>query len=95
MSCEKEIPVEEKFGREAPQPNLDECLIRIRLHKRCGTYVAHCLELDIVAVDDKPWKAVEKCALLMNRQIAFGIEHENEENIWFPAPAHYEPPTTK
>ena len=51
-----------------------------------GEYVAHCLQMDIVATGRSKDEAVSDLLDLIGAQIDFAVEHGNIENILRPAP---------
>lgn len=51
-----------------------------------GLWVAHCLELDIVATGDDPRAAVADLQDLILAQVASAIENRNLEYLYHPAP---------
>ena len=51
-----------------------------------GEYVAHCLQLDIVAAGQTREAAVSDVIDLIQAQIEFAVEHDNVENVLKPAP---------
>ncbi len=51
-----------------------------------GEYVAHCLQMDIVATAASQDQVVEDMIDLVRAQIDFAIKNDNLENIFRPAP---------
>jgi hypothetical protein len=75
---------------EGPRTRVIHILAKERADPKCGTaWVAHALELDLVAVDDGEWQAISKLATLIQMQIDFGVKNKNEAHIPFPAPPEY------
>lgn len=58
----------------------------ILIKKEEDLFVAHCLELDIVAVADSPNQARRECVALICAQIEYAFAHDNLENLYHPAP---------
>jgi len=52
-----------------------------------GLWVAHCLELDIVATGDSPNASVEDIRDLILCQVSNAIANKNMEYLYHPAPA--------
>lgn len=50
-------------------------------------YIAHCLQLDIVAVADTQQQALKDIRDLIEAQLTTAIENGNLDNIFHPAPA--------
>jgi hypothetical protein len=70
---------------EGPRTRVIHILAKERADPKCGTaWVAHALELDLVAVDDGEWQAISKLATLIQMQIDFGVKNKNEAHIHFP-----------
>jgi hypothetical protein len=75
---------------EGPRTRVIHILVKERTDPKCGNaWVAHALELDLVAVDDGEWQSISKLAFLIQAQIDFAIKNSNEAAIPFPAPAKY------
>lgn len=51
-----------------------------------GEWIAHCLELDIVATGSTPNAAVRDMKSLILTQVSTAIENENMEYLYHPAP---------
>ncbi len=51
-----------------------------------GEWIAHCLELDIVATGSTPNAAVKDMKSLILAQVSTAIENENMEYLYHPAP---------
>lgn len=51
-----------------------------------SNYVAHCLQLDIVAVGATTEEVIRDINDLIHAQIEFALEHDNLENLFKPAP---------
>ncbi len=50
-------------------------------------WVAHCLELDVVATSDTEEGAVTDIADLIRAQVSYAISHDNLEYLYHPAPS--------
>jgi hypothetical protein len=75
---------------EGPRTRVIHILAKQRTDPKCGNaWVAHALELDLVAVDDGEWQSISKLAMLIQAQIDFGVKNKNEAHIPFPAPPEY------
>ena len=61
-------------------------MVNIIAQKENGLYIAHCLELDIVAVNPDLPEVRKEIAELIQAQINYAIENNNLENLYFPAP---------
>jgi predicted RNase H-like HicB family nuclease len=59
------------------------------IYKEEGSYVAHCLELDIVGSGGTPEEALKEMRELVEEQISFHFEHGIENKLFRPAPAEY------
>jgi hypothetical protein len=51
-----------------------------------GSYVAHCLEMGLVAVSDEPDVLPEIMSKLIIRQVEFALKNNNPSDIYHPAP---------
>lgn len=51
-----------------------------------GTYLAHCLELDLVAEGGTPQAACDELLNVVDVQVRTCVENDNLENLFFPAP---------
>ena len=51
-----------------------------------GNYLAHCLELDLVAEGDTPQAACGELLNVVDVQVRTCLENDNLENLYFPAP---------
>lgn len=58
----------------------------ILIKEEDGLFVAHCLELDIVAVGDSMDQAQRECVALICAQIEYAFAHDNLDNLFHPAP---------
>jgi hypothetical protein len=58
----------------------------ILIKKEDGLFIAHCLELDIVAVADSVDQARRECVALICAQIEYAFAHDNLANLYHPAP---------
>ena len=52
-----------------------------------GLYIAHCLELDIVAARETMEEAKKEIFDLIRVQVDYAFAHKNLENLFHPAPA--------
>lgn len=52
-----------------------------------GLWVAHCLELDIVATGDSPEAAIDDIKSLILAQVSCALSNENMDYLYHPAPA--------
>lgn len=68
--------------RKKPSFNL-----HVLIYKEENAWLAHCLELDIVAVDANKSVVEKDIVDLISAQIESAAEHNNIENIFKPAPA--------
>ena len=59
----------------------------ILLKEEDGMFVAHCLELDIVAVGNSAEDARRECVALICAQIEYSFAHDNLDHLYRPAPA--------
>lgn len=53
----------------------------IRVSKEDGLFVAHCLDLDIVAVADCADQARRECAELIRAQVDYAVANDNLHNL--------------
>lgn len=51
-----------------------------------GKFLAHCLELDLVAEGDSAQAACEEVLNIVDIQVRTCLENDNLENLFFPAP---------
>lgn len=58
----------------------------ILIKKEDGLFIAHCLELDIVATGDSKEQAKRECVALICAQIEYAFVHDNLDNLFHPAP---------
>jgi predicted RNase H-like HicB family nuclease len=63
--------------------------LSVLIEKAEARFVAHCLELDIVAAGDAPAEARRELDELICVQIRFALEHDNLEHLYHPAPGEY------
>jgi predicted RNase H-like HicB family nuclease len=59
----------------------------ILIKQEDGEWVAHCLELDIVAVAQTPEAAKEEIFDLIDAQLSYAFRHDNLAHFYHPAPA--------
>ena len=72
--------------RKTKDPKLD---LRGVVYREGGDWIAHCLELDIVAEGKNADAAMKDLLDLCAFQIDTAIEHNDLESIFRPAPAKY------
>jgi len=60
--------------------------LQVLVEKVDDRFVAHCLELDIVAEDETVDAVRRELEELVAAQFRFAIEHDNLENFYHPAP---------
>lgn len=60
--------------------------VNILIKKEDGLYVAHCLELDIVAVAETPDQVQQEIISLICVQIDYAFTNNNISNLYHPAP---------
>ncbi len=58
----------------------------ILIKKEDGIFVAHCLEMDIVATGDTADQAQRECISLICAQIEYAFAHDNLDNLLHSAP---------
>jgi hypothetical protein len=61
-------------------------IVNILIKKEDGIFVAHCLELDIVATGDTLIQAQKDIVALICAQIDYAFSNDNLENLYHPAP---------
>jgi hypothetical protein len=54
----------------------------IHVSKEDGMFVAHCLELDIVAVADSAERARRECVELIRAQVGYAVANDNLHNLY-------------
>lgn len=59
----------------------------ILVERQSDGYIAHCLQLDIVAVADVEQQALDDILDLIEAQLTAAIENDNLDSIFHPAPA--------
>ena len=62
--------------------------VNIFIKKEDGVYVAHCMELDIVAVADTADQAQRELISLVCAQIDYAFSNDNLDNLFHSAPAN-------
>ena len=60
--------------------------VNILITKEADYFLAHCLELDIVATGDTPDQAQREVISLICAQIDYAFNYNNLENLYHPAP---------
>ncbi|MDP2167964.1 MAG: hypothetical protein Q8J64_06510 [Thermodesulfovibrionales bacterium] len=60
--------------------------LHVLIYEEDGVWVAHCLEMDIIASDPAQGKVEKDIIDLIRAQLVFAHEHGNMENIFTPAP---------
>jgi len=59
----------------------------VLIKKEDDIYMAHCLELDIVATGDTEDQVRKDIASLISTQVDYAFSNDNLENLYHPAPA--------
>lgn len=62
-------------------------MFNILIKREEGYFLAHCLELDIVATADTLKQVQDDVISLINAQIDYAFAHDNLDNLYHPAPA--------
>jgi hypothetical protein len=66
----------------------EECFdFKVLIKFEDGLWIAHCLELDIVASARTPEQVQEEIVDLISAQVSYAIENNNMENLYHSAPA--------
>ena len=60
--------------------------VNVLIKKEDSMFVAHCLELDIVAVHHTVEDVQEEIASLISAQIDYAFSNDNTDNLYHPAP---------
>ncbi|MBU4261221.1 MAG: hypothetical protein KKC76_04985 [Proteobacteria bacterium] len=60
--------------------------VNILIKEEDGMYVAHCLELDVVAVSKTPDQAQREVISLICAQVDYAFSNNNLNNLYHPAP---------
>lgn len=60
--------------------------VNILIKKENGEFVAHCLELDIVAVADTKANVQREVITLICAQVDYAFSNDNLDNLFHPAP---------
>jgi len=60
---------------------------QVVIKKEEGLWVAHCLELDIVAANKNLASVKKEIGDLITAQVSYAFENDNVENLYRPAPA--------
>lgn len=68
-------------------PHFD--LLHYLLSESGGEYIAHCLDLDLVATADTPQQAAQKLDRLVKATIEFSLGTQNFENLATRAPQQF------
>ena len=63
--------------------------LSVLMQKTGDRFVAHCLELDIVADAGSAEQARQELDALVAAQIEFAVEHHNLHNLYHPAPPEF------
>ena len=61
--------------------------VSILIKKEGNTFIAHCLELDIVAVSETLPKVQKEIISLVCTQIDYAFSNDNIDNLFHPAPS--------
>jgi hypothetical protein len=61
--------------------------LRAVLHREGDTWIAHCLDLDIVSTGATQWDAARVLADAVIAQLAYAREEDNYAYLFHPAPA--------
>lgn len=75
------------MGAEEPEMKRFPFHFDILIEQQSEGFVAHCLQLDIVAVADDKEQALKDIVDLIQTQLTTAIENDNLDNIFHPAPA--------
>ncbi|GEM_PF-3409769 len=81
---ENRVVLPEEIRRQAESAIIFNCLIKFE----DGLFVAHCLELGIVATGTTPDKARSELNDLIAAQMDYAFSNDNLENLYHPVPAH-------
>lgn len=68
------------------ESNATSISVNILIKKEDGLFIAHCLELDIIAVCDTLDNARKEVISLVCAQIDYAFSNDNLENLYHPAP---------
>src|SRR6266705_2623472 len=71
------------------ETNTYDFQIRVLLSKDDGKFVAHALEMDLVAYGKTEKEAIRELNSLIRNQISFAIEKREEHLMYFRAPDEY------
>lgn len=80
------IKMEIAMGELIRQSNDISISANILIKKEDGIFVAHCLELDVVATGNSYEEAQRECVSLICAQIEYAFAHDNLDNLYHPAP---------
>ena len=70
-----------------PEAKNDALTVNILIKREEGMFVAHCLEMDIVATGDSLEAVKSDIIDLIKAQITFAFAHGNQDNLFHPAPS--------
>ncbi|MGB6065149.1 MAG: hypothetical protein WBG50_10085 [Desulfomonilaceae bacterium] len=59
----------------------------VLIKEESGLWIAHCLELDIVATADSAETAASDISELIRAQVGYAIAHDNLDHLYHPAPS--------
>jgi hypothetical protein len=71
------------MAKKTPRLRID---LRVILYREDGKWLAHCLELDIVAEGATPQEAIEDIVDLCNLQVRTALEDGDLQSVFRPAP---------
>ena len=60
--------------------------LNVLIKKEDDVFIAHCLELDIVATANTSNQAQKEIVSLIDAQVSYAFENNNLENLYHPAP---------
>lgn len=66
-----------------------ELSFNVLMTKEDDLYIAHCLELDIIATAKSETKAIKDLGDLIIAQTSFAFNNDNQEFLYRPAPSKY------
>ena len=70
----------------AIEPSKPKIHLDVLLAKEDALYVAHCLQLDLVATGETPGEAKRNLLDVVEVQINYAFQHDNLEHLFKPAP---------
>ena len=78
-----------KGGKRAPSRDGLSLSLRLVIYQEGGFWIAHCLELDIVAEGQSRKEAMTNLKSLCGLQIETAIEENEVESVFRPAPSEF------